>query len=1244
MTEKIKQSLEESPLKSKFDSMMAEDSAFTRCCASEVVSPGVLSNLDHICNTCLEASNKKSVNPLALMNGFYCGKVPVELSCLSATELSMVSRINPITQIDLINGGPSGTVNSVSYTNDVISIAKQLPNLNGKAILRDRKSQSHYFRPKEVRDALLWLRNNNSLYADIELVFPPNWTEHVIIDATTMEFAEDVATAFDVDVGAGSAANISAVAPDNIYIADFDSTASSLHVLQQVVEASSEAQGSSRSRLQVVRPPGDKVQPHEILHFDALAFPALYPYGQGSDHILNQNYVKHRLMCGGNYRRFAESCTWIFTHYGYEIRKKNGAVSALSDKMSNANDRISKDDAENLRTFLSNSASTDASKMARIRQLLTYVAPFSSSIPGSQIYMEQEKSKMKSFVNSPINCAKGHWRWFFTSAQTDLHNPLIFDNLVAPMVGYCHGSQRQDMSDGLPKDKRAAMIRQNPVMPVRLWTLQQDAFFQHVINGSARPLGEVVDFIEKLEFQQRGTIHSHYLCCVRDHEHNDRYFTNINAVSQAKMIDVVDNALSAKLLRTDLIDSFSWDWHPIHSFDDANQPERKRLNLDDDFTCDESGVPRSAIVGVKMQELLLSSYMHSCRQQCFKYCRNKPRNLWTCRYEYPFRRSIPGIESLCHESDVAQVIIDKDKKSRSRLRVLPARNSAHLAPYPKSPLMVLAAGGNTNLQFLSNKYGAVDYTTNYIGKVDLPETKVVINTIIKLLGMGDEYHRNVLKAVLNGLSNGRRVSSTEAALYFLKHKIVDYSRIIKNVNPKPIQTINRNVDFNTNSDTDTFDSLQDSSHHTARKDYAIFLKKQIQMHGRCVVSFYSFMTSFRCSAITTTKKHVAVPFFEVDVFTGAVINGISFTSGNRSFISHKDPAVIHYRPYLKVDESDECVCLSLLLMYIPWPEGDETMLVTEGSTAVDTWRSEKEQDNVPCFAIDHIERELHRQGLDIGLPDVSGDQFRSDSSVPIHRVYDSDDDADEGDVDRAREEVPSFAITNTSGVHFGVQDQRMQDAKGYISTLKENLAHEFQCKYVITADELLRKTADPACFIRMANQEELEHQLTIEESSLVHEQRAIYDDITCHMLDPSRGQLISFVTGEGGTGKSKIISTIKKWADVVYGKQEGSLGSCALCAPTGPAAFNIGGETWQSAFGHSVEGGSIKTTEDIKNAKTLRQKFKGLKILILDEISMIGSSALWEMHIRLQVACDDEINKTKPFGGFHVLIFGVTKL
>ncbi len=53
------------------------------------------------------------------------------------------------------------------------------------------------------------------------------------------------------------------------------------------------------------------------------------------------------------------------------------------------------------------------------------------SIPGSQIYMQQERNKMRSFVNSPLTCADALWRWFFTAAQCVMFNPIVHDNLVA---------------------------------------------------------------------------------------------------------------------------------------------------------------------------------------------------------------------------------------------------------------------------------------------------------------------------------------------------------------------------------------------------------------------------------------------------------------------------------------------------------------------------------------------------------------------------------------------------------------------------------------------------------------------------------------------------------------------------------------------------------------------------------------------------------------------------------------------
>jgi hypothetical protein len=76
---------------------------------------------------------------------------------------------------------------------------------------------------------------------------------------------------------------------------------------------------------------------------------------------------------------------------------------------------------------------------------------------------------------------------------------------------------------------------------------------------------------------------------------------------------------------------------------------------------------------------------------------------------------------------------------------------------------------------------------------------------------------------------------------------------------------------------------------------------------------------------------------------------------------------------------------------------------------------------------------------------------------------------------------------------------------------------------------------------------------------------------------------------------------------VIYGKQEGALGTCALSAPTGPSAFNIGGNTWHSAFNRGAEKSFLTTHDDAKNVERMRSKFKGLQLLILDEIRMIGA-------------------------------------
>ena len=70
-----------------------------------------------------------------------------------------------------------------------------------------------------------------------------------------------------------------------------------------------------------------------------------------------------------------------------------------------------------------------------------------------------------------------------------------------------------------------------------------------------------------------------------------------------------------------------------------------------------------------------------------------------------------------------------------------------------------------------------------------------------------------------------------------------------------------------------------------------------------------------------------------------------------------------------------------------------------------------------------------------------------------------------------------------------------------------------------------------------------------------------------------------------------------------------------LTAPTGDAAFNIGGMTLHSTF---LLGTSKYTGFQPVSHDTLRKELSNLSLIIIDEVSVVGSNMLLETHKRLQ--------------------------
>ena len=91
-----------------------------------------------------------------------------------------------------------------------------------------------------------------------------------------------------------------------------------------------------------------------------------------------------------------------------------------------------------------------------------------------------------------------------------------------------------------------------------------------------------------------------------------------------------------------------------------------------------------------------------------------------------------------------------------------------------------------------------------------------------------------------------------------------------------------------------------------------------------------------------------------------------------------------------------------------------------------------------------------------------------------------------------------------------------------------------------------------------------------------------------------------------------------------------------VVAPTGKAAYNVSGNTVQSAFRVPVSQGIVLDTPSSDKLNTLRTQLGQLKLVIIDEVSMVGFRMFNLIHKRLQ----DIKGCSKDFGGVSVICFG----
>ena len=95
--------------------------------------------------------------------------------------------------------------------------------------------------------------------------------------------------------------------------------------------------------------------------------------------------------------------------------------------------------------------------------------------------------------------------WFFTLSAADLKWPDMIQTIARQYGVY----YTDDEVAALSFDEKSNWLKRNPVTAARHFHYRLNVLFQDFLKSTAKPLGEIVDYAIRIEFQARGSPYAH---------------------------------------------------------------------------------------------------------------------------------------------------------------------------------------------------------------------------------------------------------------------------------------------------------------------------------------------------------------------------------------------------------------------------------------------------------------------------------------------------------------------------------------------------------------------------------------------------------------------------------------------------------------------------------------------------------------------------------------------------------------
>ncbi|KAI2666920.1 ATP-dependent DNA helicase PIF1 [Labeo rohita] len=492
----------------------------------------------------------------------------------------------------------------------------------------------------------------------------------------------------------------------------------------------------------------------KIPNLESLAFPVQFPDGQNTfdepnraKHVSPSRYFNTRLFSIDN--RCARDTSYIF--FAQFVTEMHMATSSMSIQLRKAKP-MTRDGRRINCSLLQDKQELE--KLVNNKEATRFMQP----LRGTPAYWEKTLRDLFAMLRQ-----LGTPTFFCTFSAAEMRWPEVI-NAIKAQQGESVNFAELDWSE------KCEILRSNPVTAMRMFEKRVEALMRDLIMSPARPIGEVIDFFYRVEFQLRGSPHIHCLFWVKDAPEFEKD-------QDQDVCDFIDKYISCKLPDPNKDPEL----HRIvsevqmHSRNHSKSCRKNKKHCR--FGFPKPPINRTTITRPRPPPVDQSDEENRSEERDYaSVAKEQLQKVWDLLNDS--NQNFETITQLLNQVNMTYEEYEKhiEALSTSSLIVMERRpQDCWVNGY--NPMLLRAWNANMDIQFILNPYSCIMYMLSYISKAE-HEMSDYLKRVIKDSSHDNLSDRECMKQVMNAYSKNREVSAQEAVARTCSLKLKSSSRSV----------------------------------------------------------------------------------------------------------------------------------------------------------------------------------------------------------------------------------------------------------------------------------------------------------------------------------------------------------------------------------------------------------------------------------------------------------------------------------